>query len=305
MELNFKKNKLKVILLEIFNSSITILFNFLILLITLIFIINKIEKIGIIFVIPSLIFMTIQGIRIATISYQKYLAHRKFLKNILHFKKRKICSNQSIDIEWIQVKNLNYSIDKKDIFKNINLTFEKGKKYAIIGSSGTGKSTLIKILTKQIQSEKFNIFFNDIKINDIDNCILNNSFGYLEHKNSFFNSSIYENITLWENIETKKVLNSLEKTNIFLDETTLLKENNNLSSGEKQRINLARFFLNKKNILILDEAFSQVDRENLKIIWKKINENKDLLLINVTHHINEFEKYDEIINLEEINEINI
>ncbi|WP_165001335.1 ATP-binding cassette domain-containing protein [Mesomycoplasma neurolyticum] len=305
IEKNFKKVKTKVILLEIINSFITIFFNFLIFLLTIFFVLNKIEKIGILFIIPSLLLTIIQALRVFLFSLQRFKTHKKFFKKISSFESIKKCDNSYLNIKEIKIENLNYKIGEKEILKNISLIFEKGKKYAIIGSSGIGKSTLIHLITKQLPTQNSSIYINGINIEKIESCKLNNSFHYIDSNATLFDTNLYNNITLWEKNEHNDVLNALKKASFSISENDLKNNVNNLSSGEKQKINLASFFLKKTNVLILDEAFSQIDNKNLRNIWNEINKIENLLLINITHHINGFENYDEIINLEALNEVNL
>ncbi|QJB71448.1 ATP-binding cassette domain-containing protein [Mycoplasma sp. 1654_15] len=210
-------------------------------------------------------------------------------------------STLEIHFESIEIKNLNFSFDKKVIFKDFNFKFEKGKKYAITGPSGAGKSTLISILLRQIPLDETqgSILLNGKNYQDIDFDTFKNSMTFLDSKEFVFNTSIYNNVSFWEENQEDRVEKALEKANYFVDDIwqELNNLDSNLSTGQKQRINIARHFYRDKKLLILDEALANLDKENASKIKEDLFNDKELTLIHISHHIEPSDKYDYIIKI--------
>lgn len=203
---------------------------------------------------------------------------------------------EKIQINRIRFENLSFKYNEDYVFKDFNFTFLKNKKYAIIGKSGSGKSTLIKILLKQINNYEGNIYINNKNLKEIHTNDLINSLTFLDTSENLFYDSIYNNITLWEENQFEKAINSLEKADLKdLDINLTIDENQNLSTGQKQKINFARFFYRNHNTLITDESFSNIDKDSVKRILSNL---KETLLINITHNIVDSSLYDEVINIE-------
>lgn len=214
-----------------------------------------------------------------------------------------------INFKKIEIKNLTfgYENEEKKIFDNFNFVFEIGKKYAIVGPSGSGKSTLIDILTKNIENYEGKILVDGKDLKSIDKTPYYNSFTFLDSTEFIFKDSIYNNVTLWETNNETSAYEALKKAQLskkILDKFSQKDSFENLSTGEKQRINFAIHFYRNKNFLILDEALSNLDKNNVEALSKQLFSNKDLLLINVTHHLDENNNdYDEIIRMNEIGDL--
>lgn len=202
----------------------------------------------------------------------------------------------------ISILNLSYSYNNTtNILKGINLNIKKGEKILIHGKSGIGKSTLIKILLKYFESYNGDIKINNINIKDIDNDIIRNSFTYISQNEILLSDTIKNNIILNRNISDKeynktikickvdKIIDNKPLRNNFLIE----EDGFNLSGGERQKIILARGLLKKFNILILDEALSEVGFEEeieiIKEIFKKYKSNTIIYISHKKEIINFFE----------------
>ncbi len=193
----------------------------------------------------------------------------------------------------INIVNLSYSYNNVDfLFENLNLFIKNNSKVLIYGESGIGKSTLIKILLGYLDEYKGNVYINNINIKDIEKSRLRNSITYISQKESLFNETIKNNIILDRDISLKKyneiiklckvdkIIENKKQRNEFM-----LEENGfNLSGGERQKIILARGLLKDSNIIVLDEALSEVgfdeEKEIVENLFKKYEKNT---IIYISH----------------------
>ena len=206
----------------------------------------------------------------------------------------------------IEVKNLDFSYtsDRKAL-NNINLTFEKNKKYAIVGESGCGKSTLIKLLMRYYKDYNGDILIDNKDIHKIFSNDLYKNMSMIQQNVFMFDDSIKENIKLFANYSDEEVLSICNRSGLSnlisrLPDgiNSLVGENGNkLSGGEKQRIAIARSLINNTKILILDESTSALDNETAYNLESSLLSINDLTLIVVTHKLikNILLNYDEII----------
>ena len=206
----------------------------------------------------------------------------------------------------IEVKNLDFSYtnDRKAL-NNINLTFEKNKKYAIVGDSGCGKSTLIKLLMRYYKDYNGDILIDNKDIHKIFSNDLYKNMSMIQQNVFMFDDSIKENIKLFANYSDEEVLSICDRSGLSnlisrLPDgiNSLVGENGNrLSGGEKQRIAIARSLINNTKILILDESTSALDNETAYNLESSLLSIDDLTLIVVTHKLikNILLNYDEII----------
>ena len=212
--------------------------------------------------------------------------NRNFEDGIKNFKE---------DIEKFELKNINfkYSSNKDFKLKNINIELQKGNIYSIIGKSGSGKSTIIDIISGLIKPDDGQIFINNKENKNHLNW--SNSVSYVPQSIYLSDQSIINNITIGETeseVDKNKFWNSIKLANLndFIEEQKK-KENElvgdagrQISGGQKQRIGLARAFYRDSEILILDEATNAID----VIIEKKIFENlkifkKNKIILIVAH----------------------
>ncbi|EIE39900.1 ABC-type multidrug transport system, ATPase and permease component [Mycoplasmopsis canis PG 14] len=293
------QTKSKVIVLEIISSSFQLFANVIFFFIIGVFIFYYNEPIGIIFVIPGLFIGFGTNLREMIFLIQNLVSYKEYIKEFFKNDKLEI-SSESIIIDNITIKNLTFNYEHKEIFKNFNFRFEKGKKYAIVAPSGFGKSTFAKILMKQITDYGGTILINNINLNKIENHVLFNSITFLDNSENLFNDTVANNISLWEESDKSYVSKCLINADLHnLDLNFQVDNNNSLSTGQRQKINIARHFYRNNNVLICDEAFSNIDSDSVKKIFNNIDLNDNILFINITHHLNDLSYYDEIINLEE------
>lgn len=207
----------------------------------------------------------------------------------------------------ININNLNYSINDKDyILKNINLNIKAGEKVMIIGDSGSGKSSLMKLLINYSKVDRNEITIDNKDINDYNKMELRKRIAYVSQNEYLFTDSIYNNVVL--NIETNydKFLHIAKFTEIdkivknkSLGYDTLLEENGfNISGGEKGRIALARALLKDFDILLLDEALSEIDvNMERRILKRMFNEYKNKTMIIISHRLENMDLFDKIVRI--------
>ena len=207
----------------------------------------------------------------------------------------------------IIIKNLNYKIGYKDLFKDLNLTIKQGEKILLTGPSGCGKSTLVKMLMRYVEVD-FNII--NIANIDINHYHLNNirtNITYVSSNEYLFNDTLKNNITLYKEYPDEEIeevckiclVNDIIK-NSDIGLNRMIEENGfNFSSGEKQRIFLARSIIKKTNIYIFDEALGQIDINREKQILEEMFKYlKDKTIIVISHRNNNKKLFDRVLKLE-------
>ncbi len=206
----------------------------------------------------------------------------------------------------IEFKNVTFRYgNRKPVLKNISFKISKGKKVALVGSSGSGKSTIAKLLLKYYEPENGEILIDGVDINEFSNSSLRKAISYVPQNSELFSKSIYDNIritkmnsTLEEVKEAAKQADAHEFIKrLPLQYYTYLEEaGNGLSGGEKQRIALARAFLKKSEFYILDEPTSNLDFATEGIIFDMIyNKFKNKSMLIIAHRLATIKNCDEII----------
>lgn len=182
--------------------------------------------------------------------------------------------------------NINY------IFKDLSFKINSGEKVMLRGRSGKGKSTICKILYGQLDNYDGNILFDNKNAKDCNLTSIRQHIGYLGQNENLFTDTIYNNIVLYRHIDQSLFeavcevceIEDIVKKRKLRYQTMCLEMGKNLSGGERQRILLARILLKQADILILDEALSEVNSDlEQKIIKKLLIYLKDETLIYVTH----------------------
>lgn len=184
-----------------------------------------------------------------------------------------------------------YPTSDKYVLKNLDFTFEKGKKYIIIGESGTGKSTIFKILQKQEIATEGEVQLNNKNILDITDSIYYSKIGFATQDTGIFTASIKDNISLFDNKPVDKTiieqlgLNTLFNSKPKGIDTVISSEDKSISGGEKQRIAIARLLNENLDCILLDESTSSLDKHSVDIVEQCILSKKDLTVIAITHHL--------------------
>ena len=198
-------------------------------------------------------------------------------------------------MRFLNIKDLKFNVKNKKILENINFHLEKGEILSIIGPSGAGKSSILKLLAGLSQPTYGNITLSN-KIISSQNILLptgDRNIGLMFQEEVLFpHLSVYKNIAF--GIEHLKISNKENLIKKYLRKFGLLNLQKSfpeeLSSGEKQRVSLARILITKPKVLLMDEPFSNLDK-NLRIelcdYTIKILKEKNISVIFVTHDINE------------------
>ncbi len=209
----------------------------------------------------------------------------------------------------VSISNLSFAYEEQNrVLDKINLHIEKGKKYVIVGKSGCGKTTLVKLLAGYYTEYSGQILYDNTDLNMLnENDIVQLS--SIIHQNIYmFNESIYDNICLHEDYSKESIDKAVKNSGLNdvierLPEGLLYKvgENgSNLSGGQKQRIAVARALIRNKPILILDEGTSAIDMQTAYDIENHLLKIEGLTIITITHNLKKelLELYDDIIYME-------
>ncbi len=209
----------------------------------------------------------------------------------------------------IEFKNLDFRYGTRGlILKNINLKIKQGERIALVGESGSGKTTLAKLLMNFYQCEKGELTINGYNIKDINVESLRDKIAYISQETFLFNGTIIENLSLGNPYLTyEEIIEACKKAQIhdFINElplryNTLVEENGaNFSGGQKQRLSIARAILLKPEILIMDEATSNLDSITEKAIENTIHDfSKDITTILIAHRLSTIMRCDTIYIIE-------
>ena len=203
-------------------------------------------------------------------------------------------NGENIEYEKLNVTGLSFSYDgQTQVLKDIKMHAEKGEIIGIVGESGCGKSTFLKLLLRFWQKEKGEIAYNGIDIDRIDSDNLLDNVTMVSQTTYLFDETIEENLRIakpdasWEELESACRLASIHDFIMTLPngyKTQVGALGDNLSAGEKQRIGLARAFLKGSDLILLDEPTSNVDSINEGIILKALKEQKSKKSIILVSH---------------------
>ena len=209
----------------------------------------------------------------------------------------------------IAFKNITFRYgNRKPVLNNVSFTIPSGKKVALVGSSGSGKSTIAKLLLKYYEPEEGEITIDGIDIQEYSNDSLRQAISYVPQNIELFSKSIYDNIrvsrmtaTLDEVKEAAKAADAHDFIRkLPMQYFTFLEEaGNGLSGGEKQRIALARAFLKRNELYILDESTSNLDFATENIIFDMIyNKFRQKSMLIIAHRLATVKNCDLIIVLD-------
>jgi ATP-binding cassette subfamily B protein len=207
--------------------------------------------------------------------------------------------------EDIKISGLDFRYGTRQlVLENINMNIKAGEKVAIIGESGSGKTTIVKLLMHFYDWEKGEIQFGSYSIKDINRETLRNRIAYISQDIFMFRGTIKENLMLGnEDATLEDVITActLSKANEFIEQMplryeTMVDENgSSLSGGQKQRLAIARALLKNPDVLIMDEATSNLDSITEKAIERTINElPQSITTIIIAHRLSTIMRCDRI-----------
>ncbi|OXZ35340.1 multidrug ABC transporter [Finegoldia magna] len=203
----------------------------------------------------------------------------------------------------IEFKNVYFAYDKNDVLKDVSFKIPKSTSAAFVGTTGSGKSTILNLILKFYDVKSGEILIDGVNINDLNEDILRENFAVVLQDPFLFETTLKENITLDKDYTDEEVITALEELGCY----TLLKKGlnelikekgSNLSQGERQLISFARAYIRNPRILILDEATSNIDTETEQIIQQPLEKLKySRTTLIVAHRLSTIRNVDKIFAL--------
>ncbi|TVZ27722.1 ATP-binding cassette, subfamily B, MsbA [Gillisia sp. Hel_I_86] len=205
----------------------------------------------------------------------------------------------------VQIENVDFKYEDELVLKNFSLKVPKGSTVALVGQSGSGKSTIANLVTRFYDVNSGSIKIDGVDIRDITKRSLRDLLGLVTQDSILFNDSIRDNVALGKNNATEKeIIEALKIANAWefvkdlpkgLD-TNIGDSGNKLSGGQKQRLSIARAVLKNPPIMILDEATSALDTESEKLVQKALeNMMRNRTSIVIAHRLSTIQNADLIV----------
>lgn len=214
-------------------------------------------------------------------------------------------NKQIIDeIDTIKVNNLSYKYpnNNKYVLKDINFEINKNDKIGIIGLFGSGKTTLMNIISGLYEIEENKVFINGVDITKINKYSVFNNISYILQKVILLDDTVKNNITLENTYDGKQIINATNNSCILEDifkmenefEEIVGENGHKLSGGQKQRVVIARNIITDKDFIILDNIFSALDNNTEKEILNNIMQMKEKTIINIANKVTDVKDMDKI-----------
>lgn len=237
------------------------------------------------------------------------------LERVFELEKEKILPLSDVNDELVSgdiiIKNLtfNYPGSIDCALSHITLEIKRGQKIGIIGTIGSGKTTLANLLMRLYHVPNGKIFIDGIDINNIDIIDLRKSICYITQDNFLFSTTLKENISLFKDgYDDSDIENSTKEAMIYDEiakmkngiDTIIGERGVDLSGGQKQRVVISRAFLLRSNIVIFDDTFSALDNKTEEQVLKNVNEMcKDKTCIIISNRISDIKDSDRIFVLDD------
>lgn len=203
--------------------------------------------------------------------------------------------------ELIKFSDVSFAYNQNDTLKKISFTIKKGEQIGIIGSTASGKSTLIYLMMRLYDPQEGVIYFKGRNIKDYTKKSLIDAFSLVFQNQKLETGTIYSNLTLSKKYSEEEIKLALDVACCdfvkCLDDE-VLRDGKNFSGGQKKRLNLACGLLKKSEVLILDDAFSALDYKTDLEVRKKIKENYQKTIIYITERVSSIKDCDRIIVLD-------
>jgi len=251
-------------------------------------------------------------------SWNSFLSFSGSMENIKDFFRSMVGNKRTNGLEKVdsfrssvEFENVCFKYNKKYILENVNLVINKNETIAIVGASGSGKTTLVNLVSGILKTNKGRVKIDGININDLILEEYQSRLGYITQEAVIFNDTIYNNVTFWDDFNEenfKKYNYAIQKSQIseFVsnldgkENAVLGNDGLNLSGGQKQRISIARELYKEIDILLFDEATSNLDSHSEKIIQKNIEDLKGrYTIIIIAHRLSTIRNADKVVLLNE------
>tara|TARA_B100000795_G_scaffold112523_1_gene83395 strand:+ start:21422 stop:23248 length:1827 start_codon:yes stop_codon:yes gene_type:complete len=207
----------------------------------------------------------------------------------------------------VSIENISFKYDDDDVLKDFSLKVPKGHTVALVGQSGSGKSTIANLVTRFYDVNKGVIRIDGVGIKDMTQNSLRNLLGLVTQDSILFNDTIRENLLIGKELATEEeIIDALKIANAweFVKElpkgidTNIGDSGNKLSGGQKQRLSIARAVLKNPPIMILDEATSALDTESERLVQNALeNMMKNRTSIVIAHRLSTIQNADTIVVL--------
>ncbi len=208
----------------------------------------------------------------------------------------------------IEYRDLSFKYEDDAVLRNINLIIPKGKTIAIVGASGSGKTTMVNLLPRFYEANSGALLIDDINVQDMKINDLRGLMGIVNQESILFNDTIFNNIAFgMEDAKEEDVISAAKVANAheFIKDlpqgyhTHIGDRGNKLSGGQKQRISIARAVLKNPPIMILDEATSALDTKSERLVQDALeNLMKNRTSIVIAHRLSTIKNADEIVVME-------
>ncbi|NEP87197.1 MAG: NHLP family bacteriocin export ABC transporter peptidase/permease/ATPase subunit [Okeania sp. SIO2C2] len=209
---------------------------------------------------------------------------------------------------YVELRNITFGYSQVDppLVIDLNLSLQPGQKIALVGGSGSGKSTIAKLICGLYQPWEGEILFDGVPRENISPTVLTHSLSMVEQEIFLFGGTVRDNLTLWNpTISTTQLMKACQDAVIHEAvmafpggyDGELLEGGANLSGGQRQRLEIARALVNNPTILVMDEATSALDAETEKMIVDNL-QSRGCSCIIVAHRLSTIRDCDEIIVLE-------
>ena len=210
----------------------------------------------------------------------------------------------------VEFKNVSFKYPSSNRYalRNVSFKLEDGKSLALVGKTGSSKSTILKLIFREYLPDEGEILIDGVNVADLDLSMLTEKAGYVPQDNFLFSESIAENIAFAfdEKIDQKYIEDAAKMSGVYNDVTsfkkgfdTILGERGvTLSGGQKQRVSIARALIKNPKLLVLDDSLSAVDTDTEKVILDQIAKLQSTMII-VAHRISTIKNADEILFLED------
>lgn len=212
-------------------------------------------------------------------------------------------------IETIRFENVKFKYNKEPILNDITIELKKGRKYGIIGRSGSGKTTMINLLCRFYKPDEGSIIVNQNDLQSINIDTFRSKISIVTQENLLFDNNIYNNIKLGnlqsDESEVTRLIDALDLGNLMdINQAKanglIGDEGNKLSEGQKKRVSIARALLKKADVLILDESISALESTNGRAIMDLITERfASKIVIMISHRLSDLKMVDEILCLDQ------